>query len=236
MIRNKKLLASVVGALLLASCGESGESASGDTSQERVKNAALTTVAPSCKSGGECRVGDTGPGGGTVFYVGTEKINSYGDKYPGGRYMEFLDSKENAATTFLCSSNIAGTATGVGTGAKNTSVLKEKCPSKLQSRPINVAYSPADNGISNEMSDWFLPSNDELNLICRFSRGQSTATNEKCNAKLTPIAGYNFTTPQWSSSVFGAQLQHVVPFKEGGATTGNKSNDKYRFLLVRAFG
>ena len=95
MIRNKKLLASVVGALLLASCGGSGESASGDTSQERVKNAALTTVAPSCKSGGECRVGDTGPGGGTVFYVGTEKINSYGDKYPGGRYMEFLDSKEN---------------------------------------------------------------------------------------------------------------------------------------------
>lgn len=232
MTQKTRMTGFIVAAAILASCGGSGSTSSNDTSQQRVKNAALTSVPTTCTDDGDCRVGDIGPGGGTVFYVGSSKINKSGDKYPGGKYMEFVDSDDNWATTFLCSSNIAGTETGVGAGAKNTALLKEKCPSKLQSRPINVAW----DSVRNKKSDWFLPSNDELNLICRFSRGQSTESNEKCNAKLTPLPGFNFTAPMWSSSNFGAQLQYVVAFKDGGSTTGNKSNDKYRFLLVRAFG
>lgn len=232
MTRKIKLLSVIVSGVILASCGGSRDSSSGDTSQDRVKNAALTSVPAACKDDGECRVGDIGPGGGTVFYVGNSKINKYGDKYPGGRYLEFVDSDENWATTFLCSSVTISTETGVGAGARNTSLLKEKCPQKLRSRPINLAW----DFVKNEKSDWFLPSSDELNLICRFSRGQATDGNEKCNAKLTPLPGRNYTAPMWSSSSFGAQLQYVVAFKDGGSTTGNKANDKYRFLFVRAFG
>lgn len=235
---NKRLIATVIAGLALASCGGSSTSTndtSADAAGGRTKNAALTTVptadaAKSCADGGTCKVGDKGPGGGTVFYVGVSKVNSSGEKYAGGSTMEFLDANQAWNIAFDCTEVISGTEKGIGAGAQNTTLFKDKCPRVLRSLPIVTTWDYGKNGTS----DWFIPSYDELNLICRYTRGQSTDTTEKCDGKLAPIAGVNSTTTFWSSTQHSKQSQFAISFQTGNEVVARKVQ-KNRFLIVRAF-
>ena len=235
---NKRLIATVITGLALASCGGSGDSSSDSsaaTAGGRTKNAALTTVptadaAKSCADGGTCKVGDKGPGGGTVFYVGASKVNAAGEKFPGGSNMEFLDSNPSPSVAFDCTVDIAGTERGLGAGANNTTLFKEKCPRVVRSLIITTTWDDGKNG----KSDWFIPSYDELNLICRFTRGQSTDTTEKCNGKLPVTVGGNFAGTFWSSTQHSKLSQYALSFQTGDEVVSRKVL-KNRFLIVRAF-
>ncbi|CAB4649108.1 unannotated protein [freshwater metagenome] len=71
--RTTFVLATLLTSLVaLSGCG-------GDSGSERTRNAALDTR--TCAEGGQCKVGDTGPGGGVVFYDG-------GFDREWGRYLE----------------------------------------------------------------------------------------------------------------------------------------------------
>ena len=183
-----------------------------------------------CKHGGACKVGDEGPGGGTVFYVGTTTINSYGSKYPGGKYLEFIDPFPNTTYKFRCVIHVDGTEQGVGSGAKNTSVYKNACSDS--DSPISLAWS-ATNG---KKTDWFVPSYGELNLICRYSRKQDTASNEMCNGKLAAIAGANFKRASWSSTQRSMRSMWGVSMGDGTDILRDKMKYSYNFFMVRAFG
>lgn len=92
-------------------------------------------------------IGDTGPGGGKVFYVdqfsctALESITSdLGGLHRWGCYLTLL--------------NVGGSA--IGTGAANTQTIVGSCGES------NVAAKLCDNLVSGGKSDWFLPSRDEL--------------------------------------------------------------------------
>jgi hypothetical protein len=92
------------------------------------------------------KIGDTGPGGGIVFY---DKGNTSG----GWRYMEV--SKDDMGTASW-SGNPVKTGTAVGTGKQNTQLI-------AKSGGMSAMLCEAYRG--EGFSDWFLPSKDELNLI-----------------------------------------------------------------------
>ena len=105
---------------------------------------------------GAYKIGDTGPGGGIVFH---DKGNSSG----GWRYLEV--SRVNIGTIPWASSGFAvidrpGTGAAIGTGRANTIII-------LNADGNAPAAKACIDYRGGGMSDWFLPSRDELNALYR---------------------------------------------------------------------
>ena len=136
-----------------------------------------------CAQGGVCVVGDTGPGGGKVFFVKSTGAFSKSRTVVGGMgrtttYTAALTSGEQAALSFdylevaptqrtLGFWGTNGAVTGdtselIGTGAANTTKVVNTFPSD---NATNNAAHYADQYTNSGKSDWFLPSYEELLLI-----------------------------------------------------------------------
>lgn len=120
---------------------------------------AFGPVAP-CAEGGPCQIGDTGPGGGKVFYVA-------GSPQFWGRYLEAAPStwSSPAGDPNLmwgineCQESGGGTtSTAIGTGRTNTAAIMAACTSGANSPAATAAHDYAGGG----QTDWYLPSLDEL--------------------------------------------------------------------------
>jgi hypothetical protein len=134
--RIETLLASGGGAASTSGASSGRSGASG--------GAAQSPAAPAYK------IGDTGPGGGIVFY---DKGNTSG----GWRYLEV--SKDDLGKVIWGNNRLgmgSDGITGVGTGKQNTQFIAK---SGGMAAMLCGAYQ------GEGFSDWFLPSKDELNLI-----------------------------------------------------------------------
>ena len=115
-------------------------------------------------------MGKTGPGGGIVFYVAPEPFASTGsDCGAACRYLEISPTLHFSDP--WCSNtteHLGVTAAGIGWGMYNTMWARKTCTSGA----IKVAADYTNNG----KTDWFLPSRDELNELCKYARTQTTGT------------------------------------------------------------
>jgi hypothetical protein len=143
--------------------------------------AATTTTVLTCATGGVCRVGDTGPGGGKVFYVAPTTFASTGSacgatcKYleaappgwitaatPAGQTNCEVPGTSTADPGCVWSANrikIGTTSTAIGAGYANTSAMIAQ--SNVAGRAATVARAFQGGG----KTDWYLPSKDELNQV-----------------------------------------------------------------------
>jgi len=132
-------------------------------------------------------VGETGPGGGKVFYAPVDGFTESGA--PCGSSCRYLEAAPvdwaspgqgygdpsyqwggGDGTDGQCSNNtISGAAgTGIGSGFAHTATIVADCPdpSGDNSAPAALAastYAPTFGGVV--VNGWFLPSLDELNLL-----------------------------------------------------------------------
>lgn len=123
----------------------------------------------SCEEGGECKVGDIGPGGGVVFYVLDSSVKSrwrYLEASPDGWNDGDADPKILWCTkpkVFVKSVTTGNTPAKsitsglIGLGVKNTQAIVGSCAQSAAS--ISTAYR--GGGYSN----WSLPSKEELKLM-----------------------------------------------------------------------
>lgn len=143
----------------------------------------VTTVAQviSCANGGECAVGDTGPGGGKIFYVATTPFACGPTRATTCNYLEAAPALWNGgladptrrwanityqdATVNNASSPETATATAIGWGYFNTRAIVNQGNSDTATSAAALAdsYSVTVSGVLYE--DWFLPSKDELNEL-----------------------------------------------------------------------
>ena len=169
---------------------------------------APTPVPPvTCAEGGTCVVGDTGRGGGTVFYVDYSRPT-------GSQVFEAAPNGWNTATPDAdlevpwglpgvpgdCGWLDIGTATAIGEGKPNTNLITSTVACNTPAT-APAAWAAKDyNGGSQ--TDWFLPSMDELNQLCKWARGQSTTVAKQavvCNNTGTLDPGFTLEV-YWSSS------------------------------------
>ena len=169
---------------------------------------APTPVPPAtCAGGGTCVVGDTGRGGGTVFYVDYSRPT-------GSQVFEAAPNGWNTATPDAdlevpwglpgvpgdCGWLDIGTATAIGEGKPNTNLITSTVACNTPAT-APAAWAAKDyNGGSQ--TDWFLPSMDELNQLCKWARGQSTTVAKQavvCNNTGTLDPGFTLEV-YWSSS------------------------------------
>jgi hypothetical protein len=115
-----------------------------------------------------CKVGDTGPGGGKIFYVAPAntpfacgptlaEFCRYLEAAPTTGANAWIDAPYAwSGTTARIGVNAQGTA--IGTGYANTLAIVNQSNTAERAGTISRAY-----GGPNNLSDWYLPSKDELN-------------------------------------------------------------------------
>jgi hypothetical protein len=179
-----------------------------------------------------CKVGDIGPGGGTVFYVASTTFTQVGSTGSMcGTNCKYLEAAPTTSATFAWTDNVyvwsGNTATGIGATAQQTAIGTGYANTLAivgQSNTPNMAatISQAYRG-PNGLSDWFLPSKDELNQIY----AQKTIVGGIASWYYWSSSEGSFdTTRAWAQSLSNG-LQQGEFFK---------SRSDYYVRPIRAFG
>jgi hypothetical protein len=181
------------------------------------------------------RLGDTGPGGGKVFYI---------DSGSGLRY-EMAPKTWGAGESGLtwCDGLTdvpVAIGTVVGTGAANTAAMAASGACSSNAAAAVGLYAPA----GSSAGQWFLPSMDELNAMCNYSRNPDApaaptvscygASGTSQNGTFA-IGAYGFASAYyWSSSQYDASGTRTQNWTVGGQNGASKSGT-LRVRPIRAF-
>ena len=134
-----------------------------------------------CVPGGSCKVGNTGPAGGVVFY-------DAGSQQSWGRYLEvapqgWSGSAEDPEANWCPVKSVFSTQVGIGNGKSNTDLMVAGCTSG--------AAVMARSFIGGGKGDWFLPSKDELNELYKYAHSAPGGTLLK---------SFSLRSSYWTSS------------------------------------
>ena len=213
-----------------------------------VATATVTLTGTTCDGSFTCQVGDTGPGGGIVYYVSAAYFTSTGSTC--NATCKYLEAASTTATTnpwtnatYAWSGNtsvaIGATARGtaIGTGYANTLAIVGQVPdgnTATKAGTISRAYRGP-----NDLTDWFLPSRDELNQMCKWARGVAwTSDATVCTGGTlntgSGAAGF-LANYYWSSSERFLDAAWLQTFNSGFQDDIAKSNSLPYVRPVRAF-
>ena len=176
-------------------------------------------------------MGETGPGGGKVFYVSSGNFTSQGsDCVAACKYLEAAPSDHSSTVAWGCSGAKTGaTATAIGTGKANTATIRAECTALGIAADVANKYSTS----TAAAGQWFLPSQAELNELCKYARTQDTGnTTVICNTG-SDRGGFA-ADYYWSSSEGNAGSAWGQYFGSGGQGGNYKGNALY-VRPVRAF-
>jgi hypothetical protein len=179
-------------------------------------------------------IGNTGPGGGLIFLISDDLRYEMAPKTWGAietAGIRWCSDTTNSVTTGLT----------VGTGSTNTTaMLTDATPfvACTTSAPNAVRdYSPVVSGVT--INDWFLPSQDELNAMCNYSRNPTTPPTDTCTGTQNgAFAGGAFgfdASYYWSSSQSGDGSAWAQLFSSGIQFTGTFKGQNRLVRPVRAF-
>jgi uncharacterized repeat protein (TIGR02543 family) len=219
-----------------------------------VATATVTLSNTTCDGSFTCQVGDIGPGGGRIFYVAPTFFTQEGASgsmcTTNCKYLEAAPtSGTNAwgATTdsqHIWSGNtntaIGTTARGtaVGTGYANTLAIVGQSSTSSRAATSSRAYRGPNN-----LSDWFLPSRDEFNQMCKWQKGitgsdlttlGTVCTGSSMNTGIG-AAGFTNAWAYWTSTerdATNAQYQYM----SNGAQGWDLKSYNFYVRPVRAFG
>ena len=178
-------------------------------------------------------VGDTGPAGGTIFYVdltrpeGSQYFEAacagWSDGGCGGSDLE--DPSVKWLACYL--TPLAGAdGTTIGTGEQNTNNIVAACPE------TGVAAKVADDVVLGGQTDWFLPSKDELNALCKWALNDTV--NAVCNGYYFDFPTNGFYSYYWSSSKSDVEKAWHQDFRYGDQGTLSKGVTTY-IRPIRSF-
>ena len=199
-------------------------------------------------------VGDTGPGGGRIFYVDANGF-SCGNSFtntgsPTGGLCHYLEaapatwsggsndprlawaSAGNTTTDVSGITNDAApynNAAAIGLGLKNSIAIVNQGNTTSSAAGAARAYSGGGK------SDWYLPTTSELNLLCQWSRGVTQNVAVVCGGG-TNSADFATDPAYWSSSENAADQARIQYFvSSAAAQDGRAKGDTNKVRPIRAF-
>ena len=197
-------------------------------------------------------VGSTGPGGGKIFYVAATPFVCGPTRAVTCTYLEAAPSGwDNGGTpandpTRTWATNVNSNQTTAVTGADQTAIgYGYQNSLAIVAQAGNVAATSAAvaarNYTGGSKTDWYLPSRDELNQMCKWARGQawgSDATICSGGGAINSGAAAGFVgvgSPYWSSSENDANYAWWQAFNDGFQSNGAGKYDTFYVRPVRAF-
>jgi hypothetical protein len=215
----------------------------------------------SCADGGSCAVGDTGPGGGVVVYVSATPItlqgagktvtriemapNSWGGAtYPTDPALQMCEPYNGGGPLWTGSkpggwsgySNVS-LPSGLGYGLSNTNKLLTYNTATVSCALGSQAASVARNYSGGGFNDWFLPSADELNIICRYANTLDMTSTAACTAGTVRPGFISTANPNWwSSSIYGSQENVTIRIRNAtGAYSHSSQSNVSSIRPIRMF-
>jgi hypothetical protein len=126
--------------------------------------------------------------------------------------------------------------TAIGTGSANSAAMAATCSAGAAN--LAAAYA----GTNGSAGEWFIPSKDELNALCNYSRNPSApaAPSVACTGSQDSgfAAGdYGLETglQYWSSSLNNATQAWVQVFTAGAVTSSEATSASWKARPIRAF-
>ena len=206
----------------------------------------LTVAAVTCADGGACSVGDLGPGGGIVFYVSAGFTSTGSTCNTACKYLEAAPTSgtngwTDASYAWSGNTNVAISTLGtaIGTGYANTLAIVQQEGGGNAAEKAGTK-SRAYRGPKN-LTDWFLPSKDELNQMCKWASGVawvSDATVCTGGAINTGSGASGFAARYyWSSSEFDAGWAWAQEFANANGVQGFSTKGPGGFYVrpIRVF-
>ena len=192
-------------------------------------------------------IGATGPGGGKVFYIAATPFACGPTRATSCTYLEVAPVPDSGdptrrwanVRTVVGSSGSpeTATATEIGWGYRNTRaiILQGNSDSATSAAALADSYTVTVSSVNYD--DWYLPSKDELNQMCKWERGVTgdalTNLTTLCTSGThntgTGAAGF-VDGNYWSSSEKDAGQAWYQWFGSGTALGGT---DKLNVLIVR---
>jgi hypothetical protein len=170
--------------------------------------------AVACALGGTCALGETGPGGGKVFYISAGGFACGATLTNFCHYMELApypwggnaDPTRTWAQSAYQSVNVGSSggdtasATAIGWGYRNTLAIiaQGNTDPSLAAAPLARTYTPTVNGI--RYTDWFLPSQDEATQIYT----NKTAAGLTYNSGFWTSTQISASSSQYASNTFSS--------------------------------
>jgi hypothetical protein len=208
-------------------------------------------------------VGETGPGGGKIFYKATTPfvcgptratICTYLEAAPPALGLASFDSDTarttarrwakftyETATVNNFTSPETATATAIGWGYRNTRAIILQGNTNATTTAAPLADSHTVTVSDFVYDDWYLPSKDELNQMCKWQRGQAwTSDATLCDSSGaintgSGAAGFVIDAAYWSSSQGSADGAWVQEFGNGSQSRVSKGSPNYFVRPIRAF-
>jgi len=207
-----------------------------------------------CSSGGTCTYGNTGPGGGIIFYVNAGGFNCGPTVAATCRYLEMAPASwapgdrgspwavagkrttsVNPANGITADATANGSVTGIGLGYINSLNIV------AQGNNASAAAGDARNYTGGGQTDWFLPDLAELTQICKYISGQQgTPDSTKCSGipNGTSVLGIA-SGSYWSSSEKDASnawyLNMMDTYSQTYYTINNSKANVYSVRPIRSF-
>jgi len=209
-------------------------------------------VALSCAAGGACAIGDTGPGGGKVFYVHASGTFACGATLSSTcKYLEVapntwsggiadptklwaVSAKQTTDVTAITDDASAyNDALGIGLGYQNSLAIV------AQGNDATTAAGAARAYAGGSQSDWYLPTTAELNLLCQWARNITQSVTTACTGGTlntgTGASGGFSADSYWGSSEFSRNFAWYQYFGDYSPDYSSKNGTAY-VRPVRAFG
>jgi hypothetical protein len=193
-------------------------------------------------------VGQTGPGGGKVFYVATtpfacgstpEATCTYLEAAPAdiGTTIKWAQSTYVGTAVNNANAPTTATATGIGWGYLNTLAIIAQGNTDTANSAAALADSHTVTVSGVIYDDWYLPSKDELRELCKFARSQLTGDpTVACDTTATvPFLNGIDGNLYWSSSEGNATLAWSERFARFGFQNQGDKREGNRVRPVRAF-
>ena len=186
----------------------------------------ITTIAAhgsTCATGGSCAIGDTGPGGGIVYYISPTSFTETGAPCASScKYLEMAPGGWDAPTSLTdphlawssdLSTVVGATGLDLGTGLSNTTTM------------YNSGNSPAADAVHNYhgggRSDWFIA-----------AAGETTGLYDPA---VYTLAAFTFPEITWTSTENNAGHADYLNWVAGWAAGGSKNDGTPQVRPVRAF-
>ena len=221
-----------------SAAASSSAASTGPASAPASSSAASTSPAPSCADGGVCVLGDTGPGGGVVFYVASTPWGTADPFSAPGTVCDnnciYLEAAlSNQGPTAWCASG-PGSASGfyvdapgtvIGSGYLNTQAML----GTTNSPPTTICAGGAAQVASTPtggLTDWYLPAEDELIALYQ-------ASSPNGGVEIDGTGTQSF----WGSTADSANyaMAYCLNVNTGRAAECDKTQDAAGVLQVRAF-